>query len=237
MSAPWWPNLVASTTLSRRPLRASPRASSEAPAPCRTCRPCRSRVMPSSMAASTTARVRALSRRPPKLLHPKPTTETSRPESPQGSIAHTRIIRKAISPAQARRATAGGPRAAAAGRSIARRAIAPCRRYCRMRPARVNSKYGIVKAPCRYPAGRDSGTKWHSSAVFHKRISRAAPSLRLAASAGPCGQRSSAVTGGPHVPCTHKYRAVHAQRHVRAAEARSRGGNARPHGRRPRPHQ
>src|SRR3954447_15072671 len=41
-----------------------------------------SNVMPSSSAASTTARVRSRSTRPPKLLQPSPTTETVSPEAP-----------------------------------------------------------------------------------------------------------------------------------------------------------
>jgi hypothetical protein len=39
-------------------------------------------VMPASMAASTTARVRGTSSRPPKLLPPRPATQTSSPLSP-----------------------------------------------------------------------------------------------------------------------------------------------------------
>src|SRR6185312_3089634 len=40
-------------------------------------------VTPASIAASTTSRVRSASSRPPKLLQPRPTTETSRPLAPR----------------------------------------------------------------------------------------------------------------------------------------------------------
>src|ERR1700744_962985 len=43
-------------------------------------------VMPSSIAASITARVPARSTRRPKLLQPNPTTEASSPESPSGRV-------------------------------------------------------------------------------------------------------------------------------------------------------
>src|SRR5947208_2258818 len=43
-------------------------------------------VTPSSSAASTTARVPSRSTRPPKLLQPRPTTETSGPPSPRKRV-------------------------------------------------------------------------------------------------------------------------------------------------------
>ena len=44
------------------------------------------KVIPESIAASTTARVPAASSRRPKLLQPRPTIETSSPESPSGRV-------------------------------------------------------------------------------------------------------------------------------------------------------
>src|SRR2546423_14294146 len=43
-------------------------------------------VIPSASAASTTARVPSRSTRPPKLLQPRPTTDTSGPPSPRKRV-------------------------------------------------------------------------------------------------------------------------------------------------------
>src|SRR6516162_871915 len=80
MSAPRRPNLVASTTWSRRPASTSPSSSSDAPMPYTSA--VSSRVIPASMAASTTARVLARSSRRPKLLQPSPVTDTVSPDAP-----------------------------------------------------------------------------------------------------------------------------------------------------------
>src|SRR6266566_6952795 len=81
MSAPWCPNLVARTTWSRRPASTSPSSSSLLPPP-PYMSAVSSRVIPASMAASTTERVASASSLRPKLLQPSPATDTSSPESP-----------------------------------------------------------------------------------------------------------------------------------------------------------
>src|SRR5947208_8697860 len=69
MSTPRPPNFVASTTWSRREPRTSPRARSEPPPPPYVS-DVSNRVIPTSIAASTTERVRSASWRPPELLRP-----------------------------------------------------------------------------------------------------------------------------------------------------------------------
>src|SRR5690606_29940637 len=78
------PNFVAISTSSRRPFarRAAPRNSSDVPAGVPYVSAVSNSVMPQSSAASTTACAWAWSMRRPKLLQPRPTTETARPESP-----------------------------------------------------------------------------------------------------------------------------------------------------------
>src|SRR5215208_4228664 len=70
------PNLVAMMTSSRRELRALPRYSSDEPSPYASA--VSKKLMPTSIAARTTASVPDLSRRRPKLLQPTPTVVTSR---------------------------------------------------------------------------------------------------------------------------------------------------------------
>src|SRR5262249_50877594 len=53
-------------------------------------------VMPASRAASTTARVPSRSTRPPKLLQPSPTTETSGPSFPKRRVRTTRDARASL---------------------------------------------------------------------------------------------------------------------------------------------
>src|ERR1051325_8086779 len=74
------PNLVASTTWSRRPPSTSPSRISLPPALPYTSAVSKN-VTPASSAASTTARVPSRSTRRPKLLQPRPTTDTLSPPS------------------------------------------------------------------------------------------------------------------------------------------------------------
>src|SRR5579872_6621067 len=68
------PNLVATTTCSRRPRNAFPRYSSLFLPPHISA--VSRKLTPASSAACTTLAVASASRRQPKLLHPRPTTET-----------------------------------------------------------------------------------------------------------------------------------------------------------------
>src|SRR5919198_6310757 len=74
------PNFVAITTRSRRPCSTSPRKLSLSPSPYVSA--VSTSVTPASSAASTTARVPSRSTRKPKLLQPRPTTDTSGPSGP-----------------------------------------------------------------------------------------------------------------------------------------------------------
>src|SRR5262245_62044396 len=82
-------NLVATITSPRRFSSALPRYSSETPRGPYTSA-VSNRVTPRSSAFATTARVCAWSQRMPKLLQPRPTTETRRPERPSGFVSMAR---------------------------------------------------------------------------------------------------------------------------------------------------
>src|SRR5262249_14787817 len=71
--------------LLRRPLSALPRNSSLCPAPSTSA--VSKKLMPASSGASTTAAVPAASVRQPKLLHPRPTSDTLRDPSLRDSTA------------------------------------------------------------------------------------------------------------------------------------------------------
>ena len=77
------PNLVASTTSRRRRPSASPSSRSDPPLlPYESA--VSKKVIPTSRAAETTSRVPSRSSLFPKLLHPRPTTETTSPDAPRG---------------------------------------------------------------------------------------------------------------------------------------------------------
>src|SRR5215831_185311 len=57
-------------------------------------------VMPASSAASMTARVASKSARAPKLLQPRPTTETSGPPSPSGRVRMRRTLSVRLRPSR-----------------------------------------------------------------------------------------------------------------------------------------
>ena len=82
------------------------------------------RVMPASMAASTTARVCCRSSRPPKLLQPSPATDTSSPLLPTGlkrmtlPLLETTTLTLRMDGNDCRRARRGGVLANGAGDTI-----------------------------------------------------------------------------------------------------------------------
>src|SRR5258705_8187331 len=74
--------------------------------------------MPSSIALSTTLREASRSMRPPKLLHPIPTTETSRPDDPRLRSSIIRLPLEDDTGSGCRPPTESGPRRSGRPRTL-----------------------------------------------------------------------------------------------------------------------